>query len=262
MRLEVARRLDDVVGADHPAHAPPRHGVGLRDAVDDHAGVGDLGHEHGHRRELRIAVHQVLVDLVGDDPDAVLGGPATDRGHLVRRVDRARGIGRRDEDEQLGARRARGLELLHRRAVAAGLVRVDDDGRAACELDRLGVRRPVRRREDRLVAGIQERGEGVVERLLAAVGDEHLARLDVVPAVAQRLGGDGLAELGQARGGGVAVPAGVAAGGDRGLDDVVRRGEVGLAGAEADDGAAGCLEGLGLGVDGQGRGLGDGGEAP
>ena len=49
----------------------------------------------------------------------------------------------------------------------------------------------------------------------------------------------------------------VAAGRDRGLDDVVGGREVGLAGAEADDGAAGGLERLGLRVDGEGRGLGD-----
>ena len=39
------------------------------------------------------------------------------------------------------------------------------------------------------------------------------------------------------------------------------RREVGLAGAEADDGLAGRLQGLGLGVDGQGGRLGDGGDA-
>ena len=49
---------------------------------------------------------------------------------------------------------------------------------------------------------------------------------------------------------------------DRGLDDVGRRREVGLAGPEADDGLAGRLEGLGLGVDGQRGRLGDGGDAP
>ena len=48
-------------------------------------------------------------------------------------------------------------------------------------------------------------------------------------------------------------------GGDGGLDDVVGGGEVGLAGAEPDDGAAGGLQGLGLGVDDEGGGRGDGG---
>ncbi len=53
----------------------------------------------------------------------------------------------------------------------------------------------------------------------------------------------------------------VAARGHRRLDDVVGGVEVGLAGAEADDGFAGGLQGLGLGVDRQGGRLGDGGDA-
>ena len=51
---------------------------------------------------------------------------------------------------------------------------------------------------------------------------------------------------------------GVARGLDGGLDNVVGRGEVGFAGAEADHRTAGGLEGLGLRVHGQGRGRGDG----
>ena len=53
----------------------------------------------------------------------------------------------------------------------------------------------------------------------------------------------------------------VLAGRDGRLDDVGRGREVGLAGAEADDRLAGGLERLGLGVDGQGGGLGDGRDA-
>ena len=68
------------------------------------------------------------------------------------------------------------------------------------ERDRLGVGGPVRRREEHLVAGVEERGEGVVDGVLAAVGDEHLAGLHVEAGVAQRLDGDGLLQLGQAAG--------------------------------------------------------------
>jgi len=56
---------------------------------------------------------------------------------------------------------------------------------------------------------------------------------------------------------GVAVHRGLAAGGDGGLDDVVRRREVRLAGAEADDRLARRLERLRLRIDGEGRRLGD-----
>ena len=97
--------------------------------------------------------------------------------------------------------------------------------------------------------------------MLAAVGDEHLRRRALVAAVAQRLGGDRLAQLGQPGSGRVAVVARIGARRHGGGDDVLRRREVGLAGAEADDVLAGRLQRLGLGVDGERRRLGDGCEA-
>ena len=118
MRLQVGGALDDVLRADHPANPPAGHGVGLGDAVDDDAAVGDLGHERGHRREGGVAVDEVLVDLVGHDPEPVLDGPAPDRLDLLGRVDRAGRVRGRDEDEHLGARGAGRLELLDRGEVA------------------------------------------------------------------------------------------------------------------------------------------------
>ena len=95
---DVRRRLDSVVDrgvhhvgrADHPADAPPGHRVGLRDTVDDDPAIAQLGRDDGHRDELGVAVDEVFVDLVTDDPDVVLGGPATDRRDLVGTNDGAR----------------------------------------------------------------------------------------------------------------------------------------------------------------------------
>ena len=97
--------------------------------------------------------------------------------------------------------------------------------------------------------------------MLAAVGDHDVGRRAVEAGVAQRLGRDGLAQLGQAGGGRVVVVLRVAAGGDGRLHDVLGGREVGLAGAEADDVLTLGLQGLGLGVDGQRGRLGDGGNA-
>ena len=245
-------------GADHPAHPPAGHRVGLGDPVDDHAVVGELGAEHRHRAGLHAVVGEVLVDLVGEHPEVVLLDPGADGPDLVGGVDGAGRVRRGDEQQHLGALGARRLELLDGDLVVLGLVGEHLDGHAAGQLDGLGVRRPVRRGDDHLVARVEHRGERGVDRLLAAVGDQHLARLDGETAVAQRLLGDRLLQLGEAAGRGVAVVLRVAAGVDGGLDDVVGRREVGLAGAEADHRAALGLERLGLRIDLQGRGLGDG----
>ena len=267
VRLEVGGRLHDVGRADHPADPPAGHGVGLGHAVHDDAAVGQLGDGDGDRGELVVAVGEVLVDLVGEHPDAVLDGPLADGLDLLARG-RPRRSGstatrRRAALVRVGAGR---LELVDGDPEAGGLVGRQLDHRAAGEAHGLGVGRPVRRREQHLVAGVDERGDGVVDGVLAAVGDDDLRRGDLVAGVPQRLRGDGLLQLGQAAGRRVAVVARVAAGRDGGLDDVVGRREVGLAGAEADDRLARRLQRLGLGVDRQRGGLGDGtdslGDAP
>jgi hypothetical protein len=193
VRLQVGGGLDHVERPDHPAHAPAGHGVRLGDAVDDDAPVGQVGHQRGHRREDVVAVRQVLVDLVGDDPDPPVHRPAADRLDLCRRVHDAGGVGWRDEQQGPGAVRNRRVQLVDRDPEAGRLIGGQHHRHAPGQADRLGVRRPERRREQHLVAGIEQGGEGVVDRVLAAVGDQHLRALHVVAGVALGLGRDGLA---------------------------------------------------------------------
>ena len=262
MRLQVGGGLDHVGRADQPPDPPAGHRVGLGHAVDDHGLLGELRHRLQDRGEARVAVDQVLVDLVGEDPQAVLQGPAADRLDLLGAVDRAGRVRRRDEQQHLGALGPGRLQLLHRGQVAGGLVGDHVDRHAAGQLDRLGVGGPVRGRHDDLVAGVQQGREGVVDGLLAAVGDQYLVRRDRHAGVAQRLVRDRLLQLRQPAGRRVLVVLRVLSRLDRRLDDVRRGREVGLSGAEADHRPAGRLERLGLGVHGQGRGLGDGADAP
>ena len=257
MGVQVRGRLDHVLRTDHPADAPPGHGIGLGHAVDDDAAVGEVRQGNRQRRELGVPVGEVLVDLVRDHPQPLVQEPPPDRLDLLCGVHRSGRVGRRAEQECAGPVGAGGLELLRGHLVALSLVREHLDGYSAGQSDRLRVGRPVRRREQHLVPGIEDGREGLVDRLFAPVRDEHLGRLHVVPGVAAGLVGDGLLELGEPSGRRVAVVAGVAAGLDGRLHDVVGGGEVRLAGPEADDRAAGGLEGFGLGVDGERRGLGD-----
>ena len=257
MRLEVGGRLDQVGRADHPPDPPAGHRIGLGDPVDDHAVVGQERAQHRKRPGVHTVVHEVLVDLVGEHPQVVVLDPLADRPDLVGGVDGAGRVRGGDEQQHLGLVGPRGLELLDGDLVVLGLVREHRDGDAAGELDGLGVRRPVRRGHDHLVARIEHRRERGVDRLLAAVGDQHLVGLHGVAAVAKRLLRDRLLQLGQPAGRGVAVVLGVAAGVDRGLHDVRRGREVGFARAETDDRAALRLQRLGLRIHLQRGRLGD-----
>ncbi len=94
--------------------------------------------------------------------------------------------------------------------------------------------------------------------MLPAVRHEHLGGLDLVAGVALRLYRYRLAQLGEPGRGRVLVEDRLAGRLCGRLDDVRRGGEVGLAGAEADDVLTRRFERFRLRVDGQRGGLGDG----
>ena len=171
-------------------------------------------------------------------------------------------VRRRHEEQHLGPVRAGRFELVDGHLEPGSQVVGSSTGTPPARRIDLGVGRPVRRREQHLVAGVEQGGEGLLDGLLAAVGDEDLGGGHrVARSPAGVLAAIASLQLGQAAGGRVLVVAGVAAGLGGGLDDVGRGREVRFAGAEADDVLARRLEGLGLGVDGEGGRFGDGGYA-
>ena len=189
-------------------------------------------------------------------------GPAADGLDLLARVHRTGRVGGRHEEQCFGVGRPGRLEVLDARAEPGRLVGGHVHRRPAGEPDRLGVGGPVRGEHDDLVAGVAQHGERVGHRLLAAVGDQHLGGRDLEARVALGLGRDGLAQRRDTAGRRVTVVGRVAAGLDRGLDDVGRRREVRLAGAEADDVLPRRLQRLRLRIDGEGgRGRHGGGPA-
>ena len=220
------------------------------------------GTDHRHGMVLGVAVGEVLVDLVGEDPDAVLGGPAADLLDLRAGVDGAGRVGRRHEDQRLGPRRAGRLQLVDAHPEAAGGGGQDRHGHAAGQGDRLGIGRPVRGGQQHLVARVDHGRDGVVHRVLAAVGDEHVGRVDLQARVAPGLDRHRLTKILQAADGGVLVVLGIAARGRGRLHDVFGGREVGLPGAEADDPLARGPQGPGLGRDRQGGRGRDGPDPP
>ena len=176
--LEVGRGRDDsLLGPIIQPTRQPGHGVGLGDAVDHDAAIGEFGNDRRHRHELCVAEDEVFVDLVGDHPDALLDRPAADGLDLIGRIHRSGGVRRRHEHQRLGAvghgpRRDASMPTRNpRRRRVASL-----DRYTAAQTDRLGIGGPVGRRQQHLVTRVEQRGERVVEGVFAAVGDQHLGR--------------------------------------------------------------------------------------
>ena len=107
--------------------------------------------------------------------------------------------------------------------------------------------------QDDLVAGVDQGPQGLIDAGLGAVGHHHLAGLVLHAAVRLHPLADGLPQL-QSAGGGSVFGIVVQNGGHSGQLDVVRGGEVGLAGAEADHVLSLRLHLLEHGVNGHGAG--------
>ena len=160
-----------------------------------------------------------------------------ERLQLRLRIGGARRVARRVEHEPLGLGRDRRVERLGLQLVAVLDRAVGEHRLAAAEQHDVGIRHPARRRDDDLVARIERAQQRVVEHLLAAGADRHLARLVLEAVLALELGDDGRLQLRNAVDVGVLGLA-LAQRLDGRLLDVVGRVEVGLAGGQRDDVAA------------------------
>ena len=203
------------------------------------------------------SVGQVLVDLVGDHPDAVLDRPLADRLDGGRRIDRTRRVVGADEEQHLRSPCTGLLELVDRDLEAALGVRVDDHRYAAGQRDRLGYVVQYGAGQMTSSPGSHKAANAVNTACLPPFVTSTCDPKQSNPL--SRLVLSAIASFSSGR-----PPAGVyrwlrtsRTRGDRGVDDVLRGREVGLTGAEPDHVLALGLQGLGLGVDRQGGRRGD-----
>ena len=196
--LQVGASLDYVGGCDHPSDSPAGHGVRLGNTVQDDALVGELRNDNGHRVMFVVAVDEVLVDLVGDDPKVVLDGPLADGFDLVAAIHRPGWVGWRNEQDRFGLVGAGSFELVD--GCPETRLDVGEYGHMACagEGDGLGVGGPVRGWDNDLVTRVEDDGKRASDGLLAAVGDEHVGGLALEARVADGLGRYGFAQVGKA----------------------------------------------------------------
>ncbi len=203
-------------------------------------------------------VGEVLVDLVGDDPDAVLVCPLPDCPDLVGRIDSPRRVGRRNEEQRLGVRAAGRLQLVDGDPKARGHVGLENHARSTGEGDALRIGGPVGGRKEDLVAGVQQGCTRVVDGVLAAVGHQHLGNLRAPPRVTLGLLHQCRLQFRQSARRRILVVDRVLTGRHGSDNDVVRCGEIGLTSTEPDDRLTGRPQLPGLVGHGHGRRLGDG----
>ena len=235
LALHHVHRLDELRRAGGVADAPAGHRIGLGHAVHGQRAALQTRLDLNRRRELEVAVDEMLVHVVGQHPDVRMAHQNVGQAFkFVARIGRAGRVRRRVEDDPLGSRRDRALEVLRLQLEPLVEMGRHDDGLAPVDRDHLRVAHPIGRGDDDLVALVHRDEEGVVKYLLAARGDDRVGRLVVETVLTAELGRDRLAQRGNAEHGrilGLTAPDR----GDRGLLDVVGRVEVRLPDRERND---------------------------
>ena len=178
VRLESAHPVREILLGEGETDSPSRHRIALRDAGDDDGLILDLGDERHGRIVLPSAEGEKFVYLVADERDARFENDLRDRFDLLAPIDDARRVRRRIEKKRLGLLFAGQLFAKYLgRELVIGLSReIHDPGPPAENPDHIRIARPVGGEDEHLVAGIDERKEGVVDRVLRAVRDDDLRR--------------------------------------------------------------------------------------
>src|SRR6266851_7514193 len=226
------------------AEAPAGHRVGLRQTVHEH---GAFAHARAReRRDVVEAVHELAVDLVGDDEQVMLLRELADEvdvflrqhaaGRVLRSVDDDHSCPRRDERREL-------VEVHAKRALFAQPHRLRH---SSDEVHLRRVRGIAGVGQDHLVSRLDGREQGEEEDVLRAGHQDDVVGVNLGLEHPGDEAGDRFARLvDPARGRVVRVA--VLHGADSRLDDVVRRREVWFADLEMDDALALSLEPAGAG---------------
>src|SRR6218665_2351132 len=127
-----------------PPHPPPGHRICLCNTVDENGLFGQARNSLHDRQCPRrnavrvVGIREVLVDLIGDNPDAVLQRPLANGVPLLGRIHRPGWVGGGDKQQHFGAGSAGTFELLNGYAISLVTARKNIYLDASGALDRLG----------------------------------------------------------------------------------------------------------------------------
>ena len=137
---------------------------------------------------------QVLVDLIANHSHLRMAAQQGGNGfQLLALQHQSRWIGGCVEHQQAALGGDQGFEGLEIKAEAIAGIAAEQAHLGSCQARQLGVGQPVRRRQQHLIARVEQHLKEVVKRLLAAIGDQHLVTANRHAIAAAELLSDGLA---------------------------------------------------------------------
>ena len=125
-----------------------------------------------------VVVHDLVVDLIGEDDETVASGEVDHRLEDLARVDRAGRVVGVDDDDCLGIRGDFRREIVEIRQPAGSFVAQVVHGSTPAEADDSGPQRVVRRGDQHLVAGVEETLHGHADELGDPVAEPDIFHVD------------------------------------------------------------------------------------
>ena len=189
--LDVAAARIQVARQHHPPHA-----VSCDHVRFGQAGKGDakqVGCQRGDGGELGVVHDQAVVDLVGEYDELFLAGQLDDFLQQLLGIERARGVVRVDDDDGLCALGDLCAHVVHVGQPAGLLVADVVDGTAASKRRACRPQRIVRRRDQNLVAVIEQGLQAQVDQLGNTVARVDVLDVDIRQVARLRVLHDGLA---------------------------------------------------------------------
>ena len=188
LALHVHHRLDQALRPAGEADAPAGHGVGLGNAGDGQRAVAQLRCHLGDRRMLEAVEQQMLVHVVGHDPDMRMLDHHVGDGAQLIAGDRGAGrVVRAVQHQPFGFFRNSGVDVLGP-GLETVILRAGNKHRyAAHQFRHQRIGGPVWRRDNHLVARVHGGHQRVVDALLAAVGDADLVEAEIQVRIALEL---------------------------------------------------------------------------
>ena len=199
-----------------------------------------------------LAIREVLVNFIGNHPDAVLHCPLTYGSNFFWRIHRTTWVVGRNEQQHFGARRTRTFKLFHCYSETRFFGGVNDNWYSPGQGDGFGVGGPKRSRANDFITWVAQCSKGNEHCVLAAVSNHYLAGLAGKAAVAQGFHCNGFTQLWKARCRRVTVVLHVVTRFGGSFNNVGWSREIGLTGTKANDVFALRFEGFRLRVDGKG----------
>ncbi len=198
LALDGIHRLHDLPGTGGIPDPPPRHRIGLGDAVDDDRSCPQGRIESGDRGNRNGGIVDFFVDLVGDDQKIVLQDDFGNPFKTVAVEDRPGGVVRRVEDQDLGAGRQDGGEGLRLKAKSVLFPTWNKDGLSLVQENLVRVGNPGRRGKENLIPRVDQNLKELEKGMLGAIGGHNLPGRKVEPLVSPELLPNRLLELGDA----------------------------------------------------------------